>query len=73
MREGLCFPCCAVVSFANAHFLQRNVPRMANADHMVDIAEGELEELVGQDARSISETEQRVICEDSPQPHGPRM
>lgn len=50
-----------------------NIPCVANAYNMVDITQGELEELVREDARGVSEAEQRVIGEDGPQSHGPSM
>lgn len=49
------------------------LPGMTDADDMVDIAQREFEEFVGENAPSIGEAEQTMIREDSPQAHGPRM
>lgn len=46
---------------------------MADTDDMVNVAQGKLEQLVGQDAPSIGEAEETVVCKDSPQAHGARM
>lgn len=46
---------------------------MANTDDMIHVAQGELEQLVGQNACSISETKQTVVGENCPQAHCARM
>lgn len=46
---------------------------MTDADDMVNITQGELQELVGEDAGRICEAEQRMISEHSPQSHCPRV
>ena len=46
---------------------------MADSNHMVHIAQSELQELIRQDTRSIREPKKRVIGKDSPQPHSPGM
>lgn len=46
---------------------------MANTDDMINVAQGELEQLVGQNARSISETKQTVVGENCSQAHCARM
>jgi hypothetical protein len=46
---------------------------MAHTDDMVNVAECELQELVGEYAASICKAEQTVICKDGPQAHGPGM
>lgn len=43
---------------------------MANANNMVNIAEDEFQELVGQNGSCISKAEQGVICENCTQTHG---
>ena len=48
-------------------------PCVTDADYVVHVAEGELEELVREDAASVCEPEETVIREDSPQAHGSRM
>lgn len=40
---------------------------------MVDVAQGELQELVGEDAAGVCEAEQTVVGEDGPQAHSSRM
>lgn len=50
-----------------------NIPGVADTDDVVHVAEGELEDLVCQDAGSIRKAKQRVICEDGTQTHGPTM
>lgn len=49
------------------------VPCIANTDDMVNITQGELEQLVRENARSIGEAKQGVIGKDSPYAHGPGM
>lgn len=46
---------------------------MADTDDMVNVAQGELEQLVGQDAPSICEAKEAMICKNGPQTHGARM
>ena len=46
---------------------------MTDADDVVDIAQGELEELVCEDAAGVCEAEEAVICEHSVQTHGAGM
>lgn len=46
---------------------------MADADDMPNVAQAELEKLVGHDTGSIAEAKQTVVCEDSVQAHRPRM
>lgn len=46
---------------------------MAHADAVIDIAQGKLEQLVGQDAGGVCESKERMIGKDGPQPHGPGM
>jgi hypothetical protein len=46
---------------------------MADANNMIDIAESELEKLVGKYASCVRKAKQTVICEDSSQTHGPSM
>jgi len=49
------------------------VPCMRHADHMIYIAQAELQQLVRHNARSIAEAKERVIGKDRPQTHGPSM
>lgn len=65
---GLYSPC------YNVSVLQRNdaieyIPSMAHTDDMVNIAQGELEELVRQYTASVCEAKKTVVCEDGPQAH----
>lgn len=46
---------------------------VADADDMVDVAEGELEQLVGEDAGGVGKAKERVVGEDGAQAHGARM
>ena len=46
---------------------------MAHADAVIYVAEDKLEQLVGQDARGVSEPKERMIGKDGPQPHGSRV
>ena len=46
---------------------------MADSDDVVDIAQREFEELVGQDTGRVCEPKQRMIRENCPQTHGPRV
>jgi hypothetical protein len=46
---------------------------MADTDDMIDVAQGELEQLVGQDTRSIGEAKQTMIGKHGPQAHRARM
>lgn len=46
---------------------------MTDADDMVHVAQGELQQLVRQDTGSICEAEQTVIRKDGPQAHCPCM
>lgn len=47
--------------------------RVADTYAVVHVAQTELEELVRQNTRRISEAEQRVVREDGAQPHAPRV
>lgn len=47
--------------------------RVADTDDMINIAEGELEELVGKNAGSVGETKQTVVSKDGTQAHGAGM
>lgn len=40
---------------------------------MVNIAQGEFEQFIGQDRPSIGEPEQGMVCENCPKSHCPRM
>lgn len=44
--------------------------RVADANDVVDVAEGELEQLVGQDTGSVCEAKETVVGEDGAQAHG---
>lgn len=44
---------------------------MTDTNDMIDIAQAELEQLVGKDASSITEAEKTVVREDRVQAHGP--
>ena len=55
----------SVVGSARA-FVSSDVPRMRDADHRVDVFECSGEELVGQDARRVFESEQTVIGKHRP-------
>jgi len=46
---------------------------MAHADDMVDVTEGEFQQLVGEDTGGIGKAKQTVVGEDGPQTHGPGM
>ena len=46
---------------------------MADADDMINVAQRELEQLVGQNARGIGKAKQTVIGKHSPQAHCARM
>lgn len=46
---------------------------MAHADDMINIAQAELEQLVGKDTRGVGKTEQRVVRVDGAQTHGAGM
>jgi hypothetical protein len=46
---------------------------MTNADNMIYVAQCKLQEFVRQDASSIRKSKQRMICENSPHSHCPRM
>lgn len=46
---------------------------MADADAVIHVAQAELEELVGQDTGCVGKPKERVVGEDGPQPHSPRM
>lgn len=46
---------------------------MAYTDTMINITQGELQQLIRQDTRRISKPIQRMIRKHSPQPHRPRM
>lgn len=46
---------------------------MADTNDMVHIAQGEFEQLIGQNGPGIGEPEQRMVSEDSPKSHCPRM
>ena len=46
---------------------------MANANNVINVAQGKLEKLVRQDTPCICEAKQTVICEHSPQPHSSGM
>jgi hypothetical protein len=46
---------------------------MADTDDMIDIAQSELEKLIGEYAASICEAKETMVREDGPQAHGPSM
>jgi hypothetical protein len=46
---------------------------MAHTDDMINIAQDELQQLVGQDASSVCESKERMVCENGAQPHRSRM
>lgn len=46
---------------------------MADADDMINVAQRELEQLVGQNTRSIGEAKKAVVSKDGPQAHRARM
>jgi len=46
---------------------------MTDTNDMVNVAQGKLQELVGEDATCVCEAKQTVIREDSPQTHRSRM
>lgn len=46
---------------------------MANANDMINVTQGELEQFVCEDTGSICEPKQTVIGEDSAQAHGTGM
>jgi hypothetical protein len=46
---------------------------MTNAYDMVNVAQGEFQQLVSENASCIPKTKQAMICKDSSQAHGPRM
>lgn len=46
---------------------------MTDADNMVDIAQSELEKLVGEYAARICEAKETMVGEDCPQAHSPSM
>lgn len=53
--------------------MSRNLPGVANANNMVNIAENEFQQFVGQDTRGISKAEERVVGKYGTQPHSPRV
>jgi hypothetical protein len=46
---------------------------MADAYNMVNVTQGKLEKLVGQDTSSIRKSVQRMVSEDGPQTHASSM
>jgi hypothetical protein len=40
---------------------------------MIDIAQGEFQQLISQDARDVCEAKERVVGENSPYAHRPRV
>lgn len=46
---------------------------MAHTDDMIYITQSKFQEFVGQDARRICKSKERMICKNSSQPHGPTM
>ena len=46
---------------------------MTNSDDMINIAQRELQKLIGQDTSSICKSKERMIGKDRPQTHRPRM
>lgn len=47
-----------------------DAPSVADTNDMVDIAQGKLEQLVGEDAGSIGKAKEGVVGEDGPDAHG---
>ena len=72
MLEGQCFLCCISISLDNIQFTF-NSPSMANANNMIHITKGKLQELICKNTGSVRESEKGMIREHSPQPHCPRM
>jgi len=65
---------CQHDSFYGAfHYLMASLPSMRHTNHVPDITQAELQQLIRHDTRSITETEQAVIGEDSPQTHRPSV
>lgn len=50
-----------------------DVPGVRDADDVVDVAEGELEQFVRHDAGCVAEAEKRVVGEDGAQAHRARV
>lgn len=46
---------------------------MTDTNYVIHITQGKLEQLVGEDTGSIRKPKQRMIREDCPQSHCPRM
>lgn len=44
---------------------------MAHTYDMIDVAQREFKELVGEDASRVGKPEKRVVGKDGAQPHGP--
>jgi len=49
------------------------VPSVTDTDDMVNVAQGKLQKLVGENASCVRKAKQAMIREDSPQPHRSRM
>lgn len=65
-----CFLCCVVLAgFSIGAYDCRNTPSMRNADNVINVAQGELEQLVCHDASSITEAKERVVRENGSQTH----
>jgi hypothetical protein len=46
---------------------------MANTDDVINVAQGKLEQLIGEDRSGVGKSEQGVVSENSPQAHSPCM
>jgi hypothetical protein len=69
---GQCSLCCNL-SVTAVEACKSSVPSMADTDNMINIAQSELQKLIGEYATSIRESKETMIRKDSPQAHGPRM